>query len=133
MQTQVESNRLNRRLATNFIARELMCSCCYKEGIKDDLVFHLQMAHDLLPIHKIIIITSGYRCEEHNREVGGKGTSSHLKGLATDIKCENSSYRFLLVGALLKAGFKRIGIGKDFIHVDLDPDKPQNIVWNYYD
>ena len=131
MQTQVESNHLNRRLATNFIAREMMCPCCYKEGIKDDLVFHLQMAHDLLPACSVMIITSGYRCEEHNREVGGKETSSHPKGLAADIKCDGSSYRFILVGALLKAGFKRIGIGKDFIHADIDPDKTQNLIWEY--
>jgi len=133
LQTQAESDFLNRKLSPNFRARELVCFCCKKEGIKDDLVFHLQMAHDLLPARSVMIITSGYRCEEHNREVGGKETSSHPKGLAADIKCDGSSYRFLLVGALLKARFKRIGIGKDFIHVDLDLDKRQNVVWNYCD
>jgi len=85
----------------------------------------------MLPVRSVIIITSGYRCEEHNREVGGKGTSSHPKGLAADIKCDDLSYRFLLVEALLKAGFTRIGIGKDFIHVDLDTDKTQNLIWVY--
>jgi len=89
------------------------------------------MAHELLPAHSVIIITSGYRCEAHNKEVGGKGTSSHLKGLAADIKCDDSGFRFPLVGALLKAGFKRIGMGKDFIHIDLDPDKPKNMIWVY--
>jgi len=133
VQTQAKSNHLNRRLSPNFIAREFICPCCYKEGIKDDLVFHLQMAHDMLPVHRVIIITSGYRCEEHNRDpkVGGKETSSHLKGLAADIKCDDSAYRFILIKALLKVGFARIGIGKDFIHVDLDMDKTQNLIWVY--
>lgn len=134
MQTQSESNHLNRRLSPNFIAREFICPCCYKEGIKDDLVFHLQMAHDLLPDNNIITVTSSYRCEEHNKDpkVGGSETSSHLKGLAADLKCTNSTYRCHLLKALIKSGFNRIGIGEDFIHVDLDKTKIQNVIWNYY-
>jgi len=132
-QSQAESDHLNRKLSHDFRAREFICFCCKKEGIKDDMVFHLQMAHDLLPGHRVIIINSAYRCEKHNKEAGGKETSSHIKGLAADIKCDDSSYRFLLISALIKAGFKRVGIGKNFIHVDLDTDKPQNLMWAYYD
>lgn len=131
MQTQAKSDRLNQKLSANFQVREFICSCCGAEGIKDDMVFHLQMTHDLLPLHRVMIITSGYRCGKHNKDVGGKETSSHPKGLAVDIKCEDSSYRFLLVAALLKVGFKRIGIGKTFIHVDLDQSKDQNVIWVY--
>lgn len=131
MQTQTESNNLNRNVAPSFKAREFMCPCCYKEGVKDDLVIHLQMAHNLLPKPNVMIITSSYRCPEHNKEVGGKETSSHLEGLAADIKCDNPTYRFNLLTALTRVGFKRIGIGKDFIHVDLDGNKDQNIIWNY--
>ncbi len=133
MQTQAESNHLNRRLSSNFIAREFICPCCYGEGVTDDLIFHLQLAHNLLPKHSVIIITSSYRCEKHNKDpkVGGSDTSSHLKGLAADIKCEDSTYRFHLLNALIQVGFKRIGIGADFIHVDLDESKPQYVIWNY--
>ena len=35
-------------------------------------------------IKKPMIITSGYRCKEVNRLVGGKDTSQHLKGQAVD-------------------------------------------------
>lgn len=35
-------------------------------------------------IQKPMIITSGYRCKEVNRLVGGKDTSQHLKGQAVD-------------------------------------------------
>lgn len=134
MQTQAESDHLNRRVAANFIAREFICPCCYKEGVKDDLIFHLQLAHNLLPKNSVMIITSSYRCETHNSDpkVGGSKTSSHLKGLAADIKCENATYRFYLLNALTHVGFKRIGIGKDFIHVDLDETKDQNVIWTYY-
>jgi zinc D-Ala-D-Ala carboxypeptidase len=34
-----------------------------------------------------IIITSGYRCPELNRVVGGVADSAHVKGLAADIIC----------------------------------------------
>ncbi len=129
MQTQNESYRLNHNLSANFKVREFICPCCGAEGIKDNLVFHLQMAHDLLPTHRVMIITSGYRCEEHNKEVGGIEDSAHKKGLAADIKCEDSSYRFLLVNALIKVGFKRIGRYDNFIHCDLDESKPQKVMW----
>jgi hypothetical protein len=36
-----------------------------------------------------------------------------------------------LVCALFDAGFGRIGIAKTFIHVDVDPDKPFDVMWVY--
>jgi len=132
MQTQSESNQLNRRLSANFIAREFICPCCDEEGIKDELVFHLQLAHNMMPNHSVIIITSGYRCESYTREKKRNQTSSHLKGLAADIKCPDSRYRHHLIKSLLKVGFNRIGIGLDFVHCDLDKDKAQDVTWTYY-
>ncbi len=129
MQSQSESDRLNHDLSPNFKVREFICRCCGKEGIKDDLVFHLQMAHDLLPAHSVMIIASGYRCEKHNRESGGIEGSAHIQGLAADIKCRDSSQRFLLINALIKVGFKRIGIYDGFVHADLDAHKPQKVIW----
>lgn len=129
MQTQTESDRLNHNISLNFKVREFICFCCGAEGIKDDLVFHLQQAHDLLPVHRAMIITSGYRCEKHNKEVGGIEGSAHIKGLAADIKYEDARHKFMLVNALMKAGFKRIGIYDSFIHVDLDETKTQKVMW----
>jgi len=77
-------------------------------------------------------INSGFRCPRHNKEVGGSPTSSHLKGLAADIKADTSRKRYLVVKALIQTGFNRIGIGKNFIHVDLDLDKTDNLMWTYY-
>jgi zinc D-Ala-D-Ala carboxypeptidase len=37
-------------------------------------------------INKPILISSGYRCPELNKLVGGSPTSAHLYGLAVDIK-----------------------------------------------
>ena len=79
------------------------------------------------PIH----INSGFRTPAHNEKVGGKENSSHLKGLAVDIACTNSTDRFDLINCLLDVGFSRIGIAKTFIHADIDPDKAQVRIWTY--
>lgn len=76
-------------------------------------------------------INSGYRTKEHNKKVGGKPDSSHLKGLAVDISCTSSNRRCVVLSSLIKAGFTRIGIGRTFIHVDLDDSKVQNVYWMY--
>ena len=76
-------------------------------------------------------ITSGYRTKEHNAKVGGVSDSSHTLGLAADISCNNSKDRLLIVSSLLRAGFNRIGIANTFIHVDLDYNKVQNVIWTY--
>jgi|TARA_R100000388_G_scaffold31519_1_gene24671 uncharacterized protein YcbK (DUF882 family) len=83
-----------------------------------------------------MIVTSGFRTIEHNRSLIERGyaaspKSSHLLGLAVDIAVPNSQRRFLMLEALLDAGFHRIGIGKNFIHVDLDPNKTPNTLWVY--
>jgi len=80
---------------------------------------------------KPIRVTSGYRTEAHNRKVGGVDSSSHLKGLAIDVACVRSDDRFKMLNALLEVGFNRIGVAGTFIHVDIDKDKSQNVIWTY--
>ena len=76
-------------------------------------------------------INSGYRTREHNKKVGGVINSSHTIGLAADISAGSSVQRFAILKGLIDAGFTRIGIGKTFIHVDLDTGKAQNVIWDY--
>ena len=81
-------------------------------------------------------ITSGYRVEADIERLEKEGykvskNSSHLKGVAADIACTDSITRYIIIDALLKAGFTRIGIAKTFIHVDNDIDKAQNCIWTY--
>ena len=78
-----------------------------------------------------MIISSGFRTVAHNKAVGGVKNSSHLLGWAVDIRCTNSHSRFLMVEALLDAGFNRIGIADSFIHVDCDPEKTPLLIWTY--
>ena len=95
-------------------------------------------------------IRYGYRCPAHNAEVGGVKQSAHMTGLAADIACPDSVTRLKILRGLIVAGFRRIGIGKNFIHgesrqarvlplgfasqtlSDVDTTKP-NSVWLYED
>jgi uncharacterized protein YcbK (DUF882 family) len=76
-------------------------------------------------------INSGYRTRAHNKYVGGKPTSSHMKGRAADIHCPDSATRWIIINSLLEAGFNRIGVGNTFVHVDDDPSKAPDLIWVY--
>lgn len=76
------------------------------------------------------VITSSWRSEEHNKKVGGSKTSSHLKGIAVDIAAPTSSDKYEIIKSLLRV-FTRIGVGSNYIHADMDYNKPQNCVWTY--
>lgn len=114
----------------HFTIDEFKCPCCGKAEMDEGLLIALDLAREAAGVP--FVITSGYRCEKHNKEVGGSPNSSHLKGLAVDIKASNSKTRFKIVNALIRSGFKRIGIGDGFIHVDADKDKVQEVIWTYY-
>ena len=75
-------------------------------------------------------ITSGYRSVSHNKSVGGVQNSSHLIGKAADIAVGSGKERYIIIDALIKANFKRLGVAKTFIHCDNDNSKPDSI-WTY--
>lgn len=61
---------------------------------------------------------------------GRNGRSSHCKGIAVDIGVSNHQQRLYIVAALISVGFRRIGVGKTFIHVDDDESKVPSM-WLY--
>jgi uncharacterized protein YcbK (DUF882 family) len=92
----------------------------------------LSMIDEAREIAKVpFIINSGYRTKNHNKKVGGKSDSAHLKGLAADIKCIDSRSRYIIVDSLKKVGFNRLGIAKSFIHCDIDLSKDKDVIWLY--
>ena len=84
-------------------------------------------------------ITSGVRCESFNASIKGSLVSSRIPdsdriGLAADIACTNSIDRYELVKVAQKL-FKLIRIvgehSGNFIHLDVDKTKPQEVLWTY--
>jgi hypothetical protein len=120
----------------HFTPREFTCTCngfCeHPSVISMELVAKLdRIRHQIgLPV----TIVSGTRCERHNRRVGGNPRSAHLakNGVshAADIQCPHPAFRFAFLNQALSL-FNRIGIGKDLIHVDDDPELPPNSLWVY--
>lgn len=109
---------------------EFYCHCgeCEFPGMDQVLLDKLNLAREVA--HIAFHITSGYRCPNFNKEIGGKKNSAHTKGMAADIYCVDSSRRWRIIEACLPY-FNRIGIDKEFIHVDVDHTKPGEVIWVY--
>ena len=99
-----------------------------EDNMSKEFLFVLDEAREFAGIP--FIINSAYRSPEHPLSIKNPN-SSHIKGLAVDIKATDSKTRFKIVKALIQVGFTRIGIADTFIHVDLDLDKTQNVIWTY--
>ena len=99
-----------------------------EENMNADFLNKLDEAREIANIP--FIINSAYRSPEHPLSIKNP-SSSHIKGLAVDIKATDSRTRFIILNALINAGFNRIGIADTFIHVDLDLDKSSKVIWTY--
>ena len=120
----------NWTMTNYFSLKEQSCRCCGEGQLNPRFLEKLNKARELAGIP--FVLNCGYRCEKHNKEVGGSDTSSHLDGLAVDIRCTNSVNRYKIIKALLEADICRIGIGKDFVHCDDDVrSKIPNLIWLY--
>lgn len=96
-------------------------------GLDTELVAMLDLAREKAGVP--FVITCGLRTEETNTEVGGVPNSSHLNGLAVDLRCQNSLDRYKMVKALLDVGFKRLGVYTLHIHADRDTSMPPEVLW----
>ncbi len=116
----------------HFKKKEFRCPCCNKgeEQMDTWLIWLLEV----IRAHcgdKPVIINSGYRCKKHNAEVGGTKESQHLHGEAADIRVQGleeyeSLAKWLRENILTDWG--GIGIGKNYIHIDLRETKT---TWRY--
>ena len=114
---------------THFQDSEFDCKHCGLNAMQESFLVRLDKAREIAGIP--FVINSGFRCLVHNRNIGSSDTSSHPKGRAADIRCRTSRSRFRVFKGLMDAGFTRIGIRPNFIHVDSDPDKSPEVVWIY--
>jgi len=115
-----------------FSKEELSCKCGYHNK-DDDCEMNAEFLKKLLQLRILldapIYINSGYRCKKHLKY------SKNHDGWAVDIGCKDSIYRFALIEAALKCNFTRIGIDKEFIHLDCNPEYNgtylEKVIWPY--
>ena len=82
------------KISKNFQYKEFDChgqGCCSTTIIDEKLVEYVQQIRD--HFGKPVTITSPYRCEVHNRRVGGATRSYHMRGQAADIVVQGVSSR----------------------------------------
>ena len=105
----------------NFKVSEFACKCCGENHIDQRVLDMAQTIRDELGVP--VRVNSGYRCDEHNRRVGGVKGSKHTKGQAADLSCK------LGAGTMFEAVKKLHAQGKlpqldycikykTFIHID---------------
>lgn len=98
-----------------FSIDEFKCKCCGKVFMNATFLAMLDNAREFAEVP--FIITSGYRCEKHNAEIGST-SKNHTSGRAADIACSDGPTRIKIIAGLIRAGFRRIGVAKTFIHCD---------------
>ena len=112
------------QLSPNFDSTEFDCNCknktCTTTEIDPKLVEYLQKIRDYFG--KPVTINSAYRCDEHNKKVGGANKSKHKYGQAADIKI--SGVKPLKVAQYAEfIGIKGIGQYSNFVHIDTRENK----------
>lgn len=99
---------------------------CSKSQMNVDFLKRLNKARRIAGIP--FILNCAYRSIEWDKSKGRTGNSYHTKGRAVDIRCLDNNSRFVIVNALIDAGFHGIGISNSFIHVD---DRQIKTIWLY--
>ncbi len=123
---------MSKKLTDNFSMDEFecKCGCIMPEFVKknvQELAENLQVLRDVVGR---LDPTNGYRCKEHNADVGGVVNSQHLKGKAADIKSKTLNPKEIatVVDDLMKnEKFKLGGVGiyNTFTHVDIRGSRPR--------
>ena len=114
-----------------FKLREFDCKCgCKTNKIDEEFLEMIDSGRKYACVP--FVINSGYRCPKHPLSKSNP-TSSHIKGIAADIKFTDGQNLALIIGGLGGAGFERFGINyeKKFVHVDGDVDKVTPCIWVY--
>ena len=114
-------------LTRNFSRNEFACNgggCCGHSSPMDRVF--LEKLQDFRDIAGVPVkVTSGFRCNIHNKNINGAKNSYHTLGLASDIKCALPVERMVEIAQ--KVGFNGIGIYSNRIHVD---DRQVPARWN---
>jgi uncharacterized protein YcbK (DUF882 family) len=106
-----------RRISLHFLEDEFKCPCCGMILVNPVLIKQLEGLRYELG-NRPIIVTSGYRCFNHNNSLKNSSPrSQHMYGNAADIFVSSLSPSEIASHA--EKFFDGIGIYNGFIHVDV--------------
>lgn len=112
-------------LTANFSRDELKCKCgCDKCNMSLPFLLALQTVRDI--VGRPLGVSSGYRCAEHNKAIGGAEHSYHMVGRAADVITLTPEETAEILSAAKKAGLVAVE-GKGFVHLDNGPLRK----WSY--
>ena len=107
------------QLSRNFTREEFKCNCgqCDYDTVDSKLIEVLQDIREKYDAS--VTVTSGNRCPEYNKEVGGSAKSQHIAGRAADIQVKSIA-PFEVAQYLNWKYPDTYGIGdyKTFTHID---------------
>ena len=127
------------KLTNNFNKSEFECKCGCE--MPSDVLANIKIVAENLQILRDYIqapitVNSAYRCEKHNRRVGGAVNSQHLLGKASDIVAhgftpdevfdivQNLRRNPMVKGVI----FQGLGRYNTFLHVDI---RKNYATWDY--
>lgn len=123
----------------DFARHEFVCSCgCGRADMDEGFMRKIQAMRDAFD--EPLVISSGFRCPEHNARVSNTGRDGpHTKGRAADIAVSGDD-AYDLLPLIFDCQFTGVGLkqtgapGRRFIHVDdlMPPEhSPRPWVWTY--
>ena len=123
-------------LAEHFTLDELKCKHCGKYVVNTEFANRLEALRKVYD--KPMIISSWYRCPEHNANVSSTGkTGPHTTGRAVDVLVSGSDC-LKLIEIALGLGFTGFGISQKgstrFLHLDdleNGAGQPRPWIWSY--
>ena len=105
---------------SHFSAAELMCPCC---GVGADKMSPnmLQMAEEIRAENgsRPMMVSSAFRCEKHNAEVGGVPNSHHLYGQAMDVHIAGVPAATIVAQAKRRGSPDAYAMNKNWAHISV--------------
>lgn len=102
--------------------KRLTCPCCPEQDVLPAVYIVLEMIRN--HFGRPVKINSGYRCINHNKQVGGVPDSKHTQGLAVDVVVVGIPSK--MVYEFLDNHFPNsfgLGLYNTFTHVDVRSKK----------
>lgn len=105
-------------LSPHFSTKEFACPHCGKAPIDKALLAGLELLR--AAANRQVHVLSGYRCPEHNKQVGGQSNSMHIVGKAADVQVDqlNAIQTLELVKQINVFTGYGLYVGEHFVHVD---------------